>query len=85
MPFVGHKDEVTSVAFHNLEGEEVIVSSSIDQTIKIWNIDTQKVIHSMPVPYSAYDLSLSKNGSIVASFGKYVANISINRAIIKHN
>jgi U3 small nucleolar RNA-associated protein 12 len=48
----GHKDGVTKIAFHsvkfdNLEEMVVLISSSKDNTIKLWNIKNQEVLQTI--------------------------------------
>ena len=45
----GHRDEVRSCAIYTdlLLDERRIVSTGLDQTVKVWNAATGMVIHSM--------------------------------------
>ena len=45
--FKGHTDEITSLAFSPDRDSTYIVSGSSDRTVRVWNVDQQKMIHKM--------------------------------------
>ncbi|MGH2509717.1 MAG: WD40 repeat domain-containing protein [Ktedonobacteraceae bacterium] len=61
----GHKDYVTSLAFL---GQEKLVSSSFDNSIKIWDLKNGKELYTLDEHKGEiYSLALSPDGKILAS------------------
>ncbi|MEA5463871.1 TIR domain-containing protein [Leptothoe sp. PORK10 BA2] len=68
--FEGHKDEISSLAFSpqpTLGYKTVLVSSSDDGSIRLWNIDSP--IQPLPHNSDVFDVAFRPDGKIIASGG----------------
>ncbi len=64
----GHENSVNSVAF-NLDGT-LLATASFDKTVKIWKVDTAKLIRTLTEPESwVLCLAVSPDGKILAAGG----------------
>jgi WD40 repeat protein len=65
----GHTDDITGVAF-NPDGN-LLVSSSLDGTVRLWNLDTETEIAVLSGPNGTEfrSLTFSPNGSLIATAG----------------
>jgi len=64
----GHENSVNAVAF-NVDGT-LLASASFDQTVKIWKVDTAKLIRTLTEPESwVLCLAVSPDGKILAAGG----------------
>ncbi len=45
--FKGHTDEITSLAFSPDRDSSFVVSGSDDRTVRIWNVDQQRMVHKI--------------------------------------
>lgn len=61
--FTEHQGQISAIAF-SPDGQ-TLVSSSIDKTIKIWDLRTNKLRHTLPA--SASDVAISPDGTTLAS------------------
>ncbi|MFB2892327.1 WD40 repeat domain-containing protein [Aerosakkonemataceae cyanobacterium BLCC-F50] len=61
--FTEHQGQISAIAF-SPDGQ-TLVSSSMDKTIKIWDLKTNKLRYSLPV--SASDVAISPDGTTLAS------------------
>jgi WD40 repeat protein len=62
--FLGHRDWVSALAIHP-QGE-ILASSSLDGTIKLWNIRTRELLATLPAGRMT-SLAFSPDGSTLAS------------------
>ncbi len=61
----GHKETVRSVVFIH-DGQQV-VSLGMDETLKIWDVETETLIHDIKLPGEAWGVALSPDGREVAA------------------
>ncbi|MFB2917921.1 WD40 repeat domain-containing protein [Aerosakkonema funiforme] len=64
----GHSKAVESVAI-SADGE-FIVSGSSDETIKIWNLATRQLLHSLSGDSEVYSIAISPDGQTLVSGGR---------------
>ena len=65
--FNKHRHEVTSVRF--LPGDSLLVTSSVDSTMKIWRRSTGEVIKQLQHPCAIAYMDLSADGNYIATGG----------------
>jgi WD40 repeat protein len=61
----GHSDAIYSVAF-SPEGR-LLASGSLDQTTRLWNVDTEECLHVFEHPNSVYSVAFSPEGQKLAT------------------
>ena len=66
--FEGHTGDITGVAF--LPGRRFILSSSLDQTVKIWDVEKGGEVTSLEQNNKVYSVGASKDGKWIAASGK---------------
>lgn len=76
LSFTGHMDIVTAVRF--LPHDSLLVSSSVDHTVKLWNRSTGKVIQTFSQPEGIAYMDLSADGNYVAT-GSYDSKVRLFR------
>ena len=74
--YIGHVQYVRAVLFL---GNDKIVSTSYDKTIKIWNKNTGEMMYNSPLPEISKSISVSHDQKqLLISMGKSVATLTIN-------
>ncbi|OAF69989.1 hypothetical protein A3Q56_02260 [Intoshia linei] len=63
---LGHQRKVTKLAWHPTVSN-ILASSGSDNTIFVWNCETQRPISSITLPESAFCISWSSNGQYIAA------------------
>jgi WD40 repeat protein len=67
--FTGHSNLVTDLAI-SLDGQ-ILASSSLDRTIKLWHLPTRKLVHTLTGHSDlVYSVAISPNGQILVSGSK---------------
>jgi coronin-1B/1C/6 len=67
----GHTKKVMSVRFHPT-ANNVIASGSYDQTVKVWDVETQEEVCSMNLDFPPSCMEWNTNGSLLALSNKTV-------------
>lgn len=70
----GHSDEITALAFH--PSGSLLFSSSLDSTIRVWDLQTEACIDTIRFVYPLHKLALSSTGDTIAVAGQRVTLIS---------
>ncbi|CCF55996.1 hypothetical protein KAFR_0A05610 [Kazachstania africana CBS 2517] len=65
----GHGRKVGHVLFHPV-AENILASSSLDYTVKIWNVETGEVVYTLKHPDMVTSMSFSYNGAHLATVGR---------------
>jgi WD40 repeat protein len=76
MIFAKHKDIVTSVRF--FPGDSLIVTSSVDSTIKIWKRESGEMVKEIKQPSGIAYMDLSTDGNYVVT-GNYDSTVRLWR------
>lgn len=82
--FKQHGSVVTSVRF--MPGDSLVVSSSVDSTIRIWKRNTGEIVATFKQPHGVSYMDLSKDGQLIVtgSYDSYVRIWSVTeRRIIR--
>jgi WD40 repeat protein len=61
---MGHKKDVYSVAFS--QDNKLIATASDDKTLKIWSLDTGKLVRSIDCGYWKFRIHFSPDGNFIA-------------------
>ncbi|CCK69073.1 coronin KNAG_0B06450 [Huiozyma naganishii CBS 8797] len=65
----GHSRKVGHVLYHPL-AQDILASSSLDYTVKIWNVETGEVLFTLKHPDMVTSMSFSYNGAHLATVAR---------------
>ena len=68
LPLDGHTDDVTAVALGEVDGEPVVVSGGLDETVRLWDARSHVLLRIVPLRSLVTALTMGRD-SVVALGG----------------
>jgi WD40 repeat protein/outer membrane protein OmpA-like peptidoglycan-associated protein len=67
--YYDHLQAITALKFSPVPGSRLVLSASLDSSVKLWNVETTETARSFQHKGAVYDASFSPNGATIASGG----------------